>query len=148
MKVVAIVLIIVSIAVVLVISVSAPEILSENEFLKAFITHEILTMVALIATIAIALIATIHIWFNELEEKHQKRVFGRARRELNQAGHTFVWLFLVQLLLLIIKSLSIFDKKPVAISLFNGLSLVILIAVIITLVDVLGVAKALSPPED
>jgi hypothetical protein len=123
-----------------------PSLLAENEFLKNFINHEILNILAVIMTISLATIATIHIWFNELEQKHHKRVFGKARRELNQAAFLLIWLFLIALVLLIVRSM--FDKNDhMVVSLFNGGALLLLLGNVITLLDVMGVVRALTPED-
>ena len=98
-------------------------------------------------TIAIATISIIHIWFNELEEKHGKKVFGSARREINQSAYHFIGLFAVALCLLIAKSLPAFEDSDVAHSLFNGATLLVLVANIITLIDIMGVVRALTFQE-
>jgi hypothetical protein len=128
-------------------SVCDPSILAKNEFLAGFINQEILSIMAVIMTISIASIATIHIWFNELEDKHGKKVFGAARREINQAAFYFIGLFVAQLGCLIIRSLPIFHNNDIAISLFNGLSLLLLLCSVLTLLDIMGVVRALTPSD-
>lgn len=148
MKIICWVIMIVGVGVVLALSVCSPAILNDNEFLRGFVTHEILGMLAVIMTISIATIATIHIWFNELEQKHEKRVFGAARREINQSAMVFIGLFLFQLAVLIVKSLHVFAANETARSLFNGVSILVLLASVLTLVDIMNVVKALTPADD
>jgi hypothetical protein len=143
MKNIYVILMIVLAGVFVAMSVCVPHVLAENQFLIGFINHEILGIMAVIMTISIASIATIHIWFNELEEKHGKTVFGKARREINQAAFTMIWLFVGQLALLIIRSL--FLQSIIVVSLFNGGSLLLLLASVITLLDVMGTVKSLTP---
>jgi len=140
-------LIIVLSGVFVVMSVCQPSILARNEFLIGFINHEILNIMAVIMTISIASIATIHIWFNELEDKHQQKVFGAARREINQAAFFFIGLFIAQLVLLVVRSLTIFEKSDSATSLFNGASLMLLLCTVLTLADIMGVVRALTPQD-
>jgi hypothetical protein len=128
-------------------SVCDPAILSKNAFLAGFINHEILGIMAVIMTISIASIATIHIWFNELESKHDKKIFGAARKEINQAAFCFIGLFIAQLLCLFVRSLPIFETSDRAISLFNGMSVLLLLMSVITLWDIMGVVRALTPPD-
>jgi hypothetical protein len=104
MNTICLVIIIVLSGVVVSISVCAPDTLAENEFLKSFINQEILNILAVIMTISITSIATIHIWFNELEDKHEKKVFRPARREINQNAFFLLWCFVVELILLIVRS--------------------------------------------
>ena len=126
-------------------SICAPQILASNEFLKGFVNHEILGIMAVIMTISIASIATIHIWFNELEQKHDQRVFGKARREINQSAFVMIWLFVGQLALLIVR--SSFLESAGIVSFLNGASVLLLLASVITLLDVLGTVKALTPSD-
>lgn len=128
-------------------SICRPDILAKNEFLVGFVNHEVLNIMAVIMTISIASIATIHIWFNELEDKHQQRVFGGARRQINQAAFLFIGLFLAQLVLLIIRSLEIFEGSDIARSLFNGASVILLLCTVLTLADIMSVVRALTPAD-
>jgi uncharacterized protein YacL len=147
MRNVYLILLIVTAGVMLALSICAPTILAKNSFLMGFINHEILGIMAVIMTISIASIATIHIWFNELEEKHQKRVFGAARREINQSAFTFIGLFVAQLVCLFVRSIPIFENSDTAISVFNGISLLLLLCSVITLWDVMAVVRALTPAD-
>jgi hypothetical protein len=147
MKIVYFVFLIVLSGVFVAMSVCEPGILAKNKFLEGFINQEILSIMAVIMTISIASIATIHIWFNELEDKHGKKVFGSARKEINQAAFYFIGLFLAQLLCLIVRSLPIFDGSTTALSLFNGGSVILLLCSVLTLLDIMGVVRALTPAD-
>ena len=128
-------------------SVCQPTILARKEFLKGFINQEVLSIMSVMMTISITSIATIHIWFNELEDKHGKKVFGAARREINQTAFYLVGLFVAQLACLIIRSMPIFSGNETSVSLFNGLSLILLLASVISLLDIMGVVRALTPSD-
>jgi hypothetical protein len=147
MKIVSLIAMIVLAGVFVAMSVCMPKILADNEFLKGFINQEVLSIMAVIMTISIASIATIHIWFNELEDKHQKKVFGSARREINQAAFYFIGLFVAQLVCLITRSLPLFHGSDVALSLFNGGSVLLLLCSVLTLIDIMGVVRALTPAD-
>jgi hypothetical protein len=127
------------------ISVCRPNVLAENDFVKNFVTHDALNIMSVIMTIGIASIATIHIWFNELEAKHDAKVFGAARREINHDAFFMVWLFVGELALLIIR--SYFEGNGTAISLFNSGALVIFLCSVLTLIDIMYVVRALTPPD-
>lgn len=128
-------------------SVCQPAILARNEFLKGFVNQEVLSIMSVMMTISITSIATIHIWFNELEDKHGKKVFGAARREINQTAFYLVGLFVAQLACLVIRSMPIFSGNETSVSLFNGLSLILLLASVISLLDIMGVVRALTPSD-
>jgi hypothetical protein len=146
MKTIAIIALIGAIVIVVVLSVCMPAVLAGNAFLNGFVTHEILAMMAVIMTISMTTIATIHIWFNELEQKHDKKVFGKARKEINQSAFYFIWIFVIQLGVLIARSLPVFESS-VATSLFNGASVILLLCTVVTLVDIMGVVRSLTPEE-
>jgi magnesium-transporting ATPase (P-type) len=146
MKIISIVLLIVLAGLFVGMSICDPGILAKNKFLEGFINQEVLSIMAVIMTISIASIATIHIWFNELEDKHGKKVFGAARREINQAAFYFIGLFLAQLLCLIVRSLPIFGGET-SVSLFNGGALLLLLCSVLTLADIMGVVRALTPSD-
>lgn len=124
------------------VSIWAPAWLATNGFLVAFVNHELLNIQAVIMTITIATIATIHIWFNELEEKHKKKVFGDARADINNSAMWLICLFLATLILLITRS---FFENQTALSLFNGVAVIILVTNVLVLIDILAVVKALTP---
>ena len=147
MKIVFMIVLVVLAGVFIAMSVCQPAILAKNKFLDGFINQEVLSIMAVIMTISIASIATIHIWFNELEDKHGHKVFGAARKEINQAAFYFIGLFLAQLLCLIIRSLPIFDGSEMALSLFNGGSILLLLCSVLTLIDIMGVVRALTPAD-
>lgn len=147
MKKVYLITLIVTGGVLLVMSICAPAVLSKNAFLVGFINHEILSIMAVIMTISIASIATIYIWFNELEAKHERRVFGAARREINQSAFAFIALFVGQLICLFVRSLPIFTNSDIAVSIFNGISLLLLLSSVITLWDIMAVVRALTPED-
>jgi hypothetical protein len=146
MKVPAIIILVVVAGVLFTLSICEPAVLSQNDFLKGFVTHELLGIMAVIMTISMTTIATIHIWFNELESKHWQRVFGPARREINASIFHFIAIFVAQLVVLIVRSIPFF-KNDVATSLFNSLSLMLLLITIVTLLDIMGVVRKLTPED-
>jgi hypothetical protein len=135
---------IVLVGVIVSISIFHPLIL-ETKFISKLVEDQCLNILAVIMTISIASIATIHIWFNELEDKHEKKVFGAARRQINQGAFLFIWLFVGEVVLLIVR--SFFEGNNVAISLFNGFALLILLCSVLTLADLMGVVKSLTPSD-
>jgi len=60
----------------------------------------------------------------------------------------FIGLFVAQLFVLIVKSLRPFVASDTANSLFNGASILILLASVMTLTDVINVVRALTPEND
>ncbi len=127
------------------IAVCKPEILTGNEFVEKFVVEDTLTIMAVIMTIAIATIATIHIWFNELELRHEKKVFGPARKEINANALLLVWLFVAELIVLILR--GYFKGYGTGTAMFDGAAIVVFLSSIITLLDIMNVVRALTPPD-
>lgn len=145
MRNVFLILIIVLAGVMTCISITLPSLIPSNQFLEHFIGPDMLNIMAVIMTIAIASIATIHIWFNELESKCGKKVFGKARREINHDAEVLIWLFVIELIVLIVR--SFFEGKVMVISLFDGMALLLLLSSVLCLVDIMGTVKALTPED-
>lgn len=146
MRVIAIVSVIVIAGVIVTLAACRPELLADNEFLKDFVKSQVLNILAVIMTISITSIATIHIWFNELETKNEGRVFGKARRELNDSAFYLIGFFLLELFILIMRS-AVGDSNKTAASLFNGATIIITLCSVITLIDIVSVVKTLTPED-
>jgi hypothetical protein len=127
------------------VSVFRPHVLAANDFVNEFVSRDTLNIMAVIMTISIASIATIHIWFNELEVKHNRKVFGAARREINLDAFLLIWLFVGELFLLIARNYFVTDEA--LLSFFNGGSLLVFLGSIVTLIDIVNVVRALTPSD-
>jgi hypothetical protein len=127
------------------VSVCNPAVISNNKFLADFIEDQILNILAVIMTISIASIATIHIWFNELEAKYDKKVFGPARHQVNQSAFFFIACFVVEIIVLIVRAW--FDGNSTAIALFDGVAMIVLLCSVFTLIDLMGVVRELTPRD-
>ena len=105
MKIIYWVIVIIFFGVVVSIAVCKPELLVENDFLKSFINHEIVNILALIMTVTTASVANIHLAFNRTEEAVQKLdVFIEARKEVNESAFWLIGLFIFSVIVLIIRS--------------------------------------------
>jgi hypothetical protein len=145
MKILYAVIVVVLAGVTLSVSVCAPSLLPGNKFLTDFIEDQILNILAVIMTISITSVATIHIWFNELEDKHKQRVFGKARREINQSAFVLIGIFVAEVIVLIAR--SFFDGNNTIISIFDGAAMILLLCSVFTLADLMGVVKSLTPSD-
>jgi len=119
---------------VVVLSATSPSILGDsNEFLKGFVNHELLNILGVIIAITIASTAQIHLNFNQLEEKYQKRGFQRARAGVQRAAYVLVWLFVLGVLVVVSKPLM--AREEWVQSIFNGSALIILLWNLLILVS-------------
>ena len=144
MKIISWVSLFISVGSVAVVSVCYPQFLVENHFLKNFMNHEFLNILAVIMTVTAASTANIHLAFNRAEEKIKKpRYFQQARKEINQGAIVLILLFLLAIAVLIARSYYIHNITIV--SLLNGAGLVILLINVLVLVDVTLTVFAIHP---
>jgi len=127
----------------LALTICIPEFLATNAFLSDFIGHEVLGILALIATVTIASAANIHLAFNRLEEKADKLgAFASARKEVNDSAIALVYLFLMTVGMLIVRAIS---EDVYWVSFWNGASLIILLVNMFVLIDLTLAIFELTP---
>jgi hypothetical protein len=130
----------------LIISFSAPWVLSDNnDFLKSFINHELLTFLGIFVTITISAIANIHLELNKLEEQLKKRVFVYTRHSIKRSAFWLVGMLLISFLIIISKPLVVSSSNEIGTSLFNGGGLIIVIFNVLILIDILQTTFKLEP---
>lgn len=126
--------VIVAAGLVIAFTVCMPNFLAANSFLVEFINHEILNILAVIATVTIASAANIHLAFNRIEERAEKiGAFNDARSEVNQSAMILVWLFLATIIILVVKAIS---DNVFWLSFWNGACLLILLVNVFVLIDI------------
>jgi hypothetical protein len=147
MKVVFYVLLIVAAGVVATASLSAPNILGGNVFLKSFIGSELLAILAIITTVTAASVANIHMSFNRIEEELGRGgVFLSARGELNSGVYWLIGLFALTVIGLVFRATFMEPEvSVVALSWFNGLGLLVLLVNVLVLVDVTATVFSVPP---
>lgn len=121
-----------------------PEMLNQNEFLVAFLRHQLLSILAVIVTVTAASSANLHLSFNRAEEVSGKKgLFDEARKEVNRGAVLLLVLFLVALLALLIQA-GIPDAPMVEASISAGL-LVLLLLNVLVLIDLTLTIFAVHP---
>lgn len=135
--------------IVVVIALVMPTILSDdgNYFLKNFVNHEFLAILAVILAISLGSAAQLHLTFNKIEEDYGERgALNNARRSVHTSAYWLVGLFVAAVFLVVIKPLL--AKAPWSQALFNGGALVIMILFVMELVDLLKTTFAVEPKID
>lgn len=134
---------IVTIGVVVAMTVCMPEFLAQNSFLEGFINHEILNILAVMATVTIASAANIHLAFNRLEERANKPGnFKTARKEINHSAMALVWLFIATVIFLVLKAVSM---NLYWVSFWNGICLIVLLVNVFVLIDITAAVFEVTP---
>lgn len=130
-------------------SICAPEILSDkNSFLKGFVTHELLAILAVIVSITLASTSALHLEFNKIEERCGRRGFVRARAGVKQAAYFLLALLVFAVVLIVSKSAMSPSIKLQSFA--NGLGLFILFWNVLILISITQAVFAISPnmPDD
>lgn len=126
-----------------------PDFFGKNEFLKSFVTFELLNILAVILTVTLASIANIHLSLNRIVRTAFKdRAKGSARaevvrREINQNGWLLFWLFIGACLLIFVKGALGEPPNIHWLSFVHSFGLVLLFTSLLVLFDIYQVIYAL-----
>lgn len=102
--------------------VCRPHWLSENEFLKQFVSHEVLGLMSVILTVTLASVANIHLALNRIvirrfksDPKLRSAAEG-VKGELKDNVWLIFWGFVLAIVVLLVKGLNEGDQLVVAIT--------------------------------
>lgn len=131
-------------ALMLALSACYPSAISDkNDFLHHFVNQELLALLGIIITITLASAASLHLEFNKIEERHQKRALTGTRAKVKQAANCLIILFLVSVALVVCKPLLAETEHIQAV--FNGAALFILLWNILLLTELTLAAFDIKP---
>jgi hypothetical protein len=116
----------------------------QNRFLHDFVGPEFLGILGVILAITLASIASIHLEFNKIEERYQRRGLSKSREGLTKSAYWLIGLFLAGVLLVTIKPLL--SGGATAEGLANMGALVILLWHVLILIALVQLVFAI-PPE-
>lgn len=68
------------------VSVGWPDFFAKNQFLIDFVNHEYINVVAVLVTVSMVSVVQIHLEYTRIERRFKLRVFGDARRSVNQSA--------------------------------------------------------------
>ncbi len=143
-KTVAHIIMIISTAVCFILSLCCPWVLSDNNnFLKNFVNHEMLSFLGVVVTITLASAANLHLELNKFEEKVNENVFHKTRDSIKKSAYWLLSFLSLAIVLVIAKPLLC--GSVIATSLINGAALLIILFNILTLVDLTNTVFALGP---
>lgn len=141
---VAICTMVVSAAVWIVLSTTAPWVLSDqNNFLAGFVTHEFLGFMGVVVTITLASAANLHIELLKCEESVEQELFTETKRHIKHSALALIFLLVLSVISVVVKPLL--PDGEYSQSLVNGFALLIIIASVLTLIDLTLSAFALRP---
>lgn len=148
-KTVALCAFIVSVGVWIVLSVTAPWVLGDNNrFMKNFLSDKVLSFLGVIVTITLASIANLHLELNKIEQAAGRRGFPRARLRLRQSAAWMIAMLLAAVALDVVKPLV--NAGEIVASFVNGASLLIVIFNVLILIDITQMVFQIEPnlPSD
>ncbi len=135
---------IVAVGVWIVLSISAPWVLGDNNrFMRYFLSDKILSFLGVIVTITLASIANLHLELNKIEEAAGRRGFPKARLRLRQSAAWMIAMLLITVALDVAKPLV--NAGEIAASLLNGGGLLIVIFNVLILIDVTQMVFQIEP---
>ncbi|MCZ7910641.1 hypothetical protein O9X94_15050 [Agrobacterium leguminum] len=128
-----------------VVSVIAPDYLSDNNsFLKGFINENILNMLGVILAITLASVANIHLAFNRIEEKYERPgALSGSRQNLKKSAYWLIGIFISGCIVVTIKPLA--AVTPVGQALFNSAALEMLIWHVLILISLTELVFHIGP---
>lgn len=114
--------------------------LSDNTFLKGFISFEILSLLAVILTVTLASVANIHLAINRIIAKHlsgdneQVRVASEIKSEIKSNAWTIFFSFFFAVIILFVKGLN--EADAFIVSACNAAMLWILFLNLMCILDI------------
>jgi hypothetical protein len=137
-------ILIVGAALVFVMAAAAPDSLSDtNLFLKAFVSGGLLDVLGVILAITLSSAGQLHLTLNEIEEKHNKLIFGRMRPTIRRATTALIVLFVIAVALVSAKPLL--AQTAATQTIFNGFALFVLLWNVLLLVSLTQGIFAIKP---
>ena len=128
-------------------TICVPTFFGSNDFLKAFITFELLNVLAVIVTVTLASIANIHLSLNRIarlaftDKPTARNRAAIVRREINQNGWALAVLFVIACALLFLKGAK--PENIYVLSIVHSLGLTILLTNLLVLYDIYAVIYSL-----
>ena len=123
------------------ISCAHPQWISDqNDFLKGFVNHELLSVLGVIVTITLASAASLHLELNRLEDSTSEG-FDEARLATKAYAYLLIGLFGLALALVILKPLLATNDHLEA--LFNGVAILIIALNILAWIDLTSAVFAI-----
>lgn len=115
----------------------------QNGFLKNFVNHEFLGLLGVILAITLASIANIHLEFNKIEEKYQRKGLGKSRANLRANAFLLIGSFVVGVLIVTVKPIG--DSGFTSQAIFNAAALFVLLLHIIVLINITQLIFSMGP---
>ena len=150
-KTIGVCLFIVTTASVVVVSLCSPWVLSDNnDFLRGFVNHELLSFLGVLVTITLASAANLHLSLNQLEENGigSDDALAPSRASIKKSAYSLVVVMILAVVLVVAKPLVVRGAaSEVAAALFNGIAILLVLFGVLVLGDLTKMAFLLGPPR-
>lgn len=114
-----------------------------NSFLKGFMTHELLGVLAVIVSITLASTSALHLEFNKIEERFGVAGLSRTRAGVKQAAYMLIVLLVAAVIVVAVKADHAWSDRGQAF--LNGLGLFILFWNVLILLSITQAVFAIKP---
>ena len=134
-------------AIVVMVALSFPELLSNrNSFLSNFVGPNLLSILGVILAITLASIGQVHLSLNRIEEHYKRRAFHKTRSGLQNAAYWLIALFMICIMAIYLKStLPQIDWIE---AILNGAALLILLWYMLILISIVQMTFAIEADID
>lgn len=106
----------------------------QNIFLKNFINHEYVNILGVILAITLASVANLHLEFNKIEERYNRKFLDRSRINLRKGAYWLIGLFVSGFIIVLVK--PIIDGGATSEGVANMASLLILLWQVLILISI------------
>jgi hypothetical protein len=123
---------------------AAPWTLSDyNRFFKGFVNEQFLSFMGVVVTITLASAGNLYIELNKIEDKAQRSVFVKSKRDVRHSAYFLISLLVAAIITVILKPLVICGERSQAT--MNGIAVTIIILSVTVLIDLTQAAFGLDP---
>jgi hypothetical protein len=135
---------IVSIGIWIILSISEPWVLSdENKFLKDFVNHELLNVLGVIMAITLASAANLHLEFNKIEDAASKTFLTNTRGKVKFSAFSMIVIFFLAVVVVVLK--SHLATNDISASFINGSAILLILFNLLVLIDLTMLVFSIPP---
>jgi len=125
-------------------AVAQPALLSDkNRFLHDLVGTELLNVLGVILAISLASAANLHLEFNKIEERYNKKGLTKSRDGIKRATYWLISLFLIGIVVVVVK--PVVGSSDLGEAIFNSLGLFVLFWNVLVLSSLVQAAFAITP---
>lgn len=122
-----------------------PDFFQSNNFLKDFVNHEYINILAVIVTVSMVSVVQLHLEYTRIERRFQAKVFSKARQAINDSARLLTLLLIFAFFISMAK--SSFETWTVAVSVIYLTALCTVLEAVLTMYGLAQTACFLAENE-